>query len=249
MEAPQPRQDRFDAVVRRIEQLNHDTVAVRLGCAGITHYQAGQYLKVFIDAQTTRYYSLASAPGIDDDLLLHVRRGAEGSSGRWFHEVLQAGDMLAISAPRGACGYRPGQPEQPLLMVSTGSGLAPYFGIARAALQHGHRAPLYLYHGVRFGEELYLVEQLRALARLYPNFHYVPCVSGEAPAEGCRAGRALDIALRELPLSAAWRVYLCGHPDMVEDGWKRAIQAGVLPDAILSDQVPDLVARLAAMAA
>jgi len=249
MEAPQPRQDRFDAVVRRIEPLNAETVAVRLACPEVGHYQAGQYLKVFIDAQTTRYYSLASAPGIDDDLLLHVRRGAEGSSGRWFHEVVQAGDTVAISAPRGVCGYRPGQPEQPLLMVSTGSGLAPYYGIARAALQQGHRAPVHLYHGVRFSDELYLVEQLQALAQLYPNFHYVPCVSRDEPPADCRAGRALDIALRDLPLSSAWRVYLCGHPDMVEDGWKRAIRAGVLPHAILSDQVPDLVARLAEMAA
>jgi len=249
METPETRQDRFDATVRLIEPLNHDTVAVRLACPDIPHYLAGQYLKVFLDEQTVRYYSLASAPGIDDDLLLHVRRGAEGSASRWFHEVLQAGDSVAISAPRGACGYRPGQPEQPLLMVSTGPGLAPYYGIARAALQHGHHAPIHLYHGVRYGEELYLVEQLSALARLHPNFHYVPCISGETPAPGCRAGRALDVALRETPLSSAWRVYLCGHPGMVEDGWQRAIQAGVMPHAILSDQVPDLVARLAAMAA
>jgi ferredoxin-NADP reductase len=249
MEAPQPRQDRFDAVVRSIEPLNAETVAVQLACPDIGYYQAGQYLKVFIDGHTTRYYSLASAPGIDDDLLLHVRRKLEGSSGRWFHEVLQVGDTVAISAPRGVCGYQPGQPEQPLLMVSTGSGLAPYYGIVRTALQYGHRASMHLYHGVRFSKELYLVEQLQALARRYPNFHYVPCVSGEVSAEGFRAGRALDIALREVTLSSVWQVYLCGHPDMVENGWKRLIQAGVLPHAILSDQVPDIVARLATMAA
>lgn len=249
MEVSQSRHDRFEAIVHRIENLNSDTVAVRLGCADITHYQAGQYLQIFIDAQTTRYYSLASAPGIDVDLQLHVRRGSAGSASRWFHEVLAVGDTVHIGAPRGKCGYQPGQPDQPLLLVCTGSGLAPYYGIARAALQHGHRAPIHLYHGVRYSQNLYLVEQLRALARLHSNFHYVPCVSGEERIEGCHAGRALDVALRATPLSAAWRVYFSGHPDMVEDGWKGALQAGVPSQAIFSDQAPSSAILLSALAA
>lgn len=242
MEPSHPRHDRFKAIVEHIDQLNPDTVAVRLSCPEITHYRAGQYLKVFIDENTVRSYSLASAPGIDAHLQLHVRRGAAGSASRWFHEVLTTGHAIQVSAPQGYCGYRPEWPDQPVLMVATGSGLAPFYGIARAALQHGHRAPIRLYHGVRYSPDLYLVEQLRALSRLYPNFHYTPCISGGEKLEGCFAGRALNAAMRETPLTHAWRVHLSGHPDMVENGWKRALRAGVPPEAILSDQLPNAAA-------
>lgn len=242
MEPSHLRHDRFTAVVERIDRLNPETVAVRLDCPDITHYRAGQYLKVFIDESTVRSYSLASAPGIDAHLHLHVRRGAAGSASRWFHEVLAAGDAVHIGAPQGYCGYQPDRLEQPLLMVATGSGLAPFYGIARAALQHGHRAPIRLYHGVRHSPELYLVEQLRALARLHPNFHYLPCISGGEKLEGCFAGRALNAAIRDTPLSHAWRVYLSGHPEMVEDGRKFALRAGVPPEAVLSDQLPNAAA-------
>ena len=134
-------------------------------------------------------------------------------------------------------------------MVATGSGLAPYYGIARTALQHGHRAPIRLYHGVRHSADLYLGEQLRALARLHPNFHYMPCISGGEKLEGCFAGRSLNAAIRETPLSQAWRVYFSGHPAMVEDGWKLALRAGVPPEAVLSDQLPNAAAALSELAA
>lgn len=249
MEPSHPRHDRFTATVAQIDRLNAETVAVRLACPDITHYRAGQYLKVYIDEKTARCYSLASAPGIDAHLQLHVRRGAVGSASRWFHEVLKAGDAIQISGPQGYCGYQADRPDQPLLMVATGSGLAPYYGIARTALQHGHRAPIRLYHGVRHSADLYLSEQLRALARLHPNFHYLPCISGGEKLEGCFAGRSLHAAIRETPLSQAWRVYLSGHPEMVEDGWKLALRAGVPPEAVFSDQLPNRAATLAVLAA
>jgi NAD(P)H-flavin reductase len=66
------RHERLTAIVEQIDPLNKETIAVRLACPDITHYLAGQYLKVYIDEKTVRCYSLASAPGIDAHL---QRRG------------------------------------------------------------------------------------------------------------------------------------------------------------------------------
>lgn len=249
MEPSHARADRYVATVEHIEKLNPETLKISMSCPDITHYRAGQYLKVYLEEDKARSYSLASAPGVDAHLQLHVRRGAAGSASRWFHEVLAPGDELRISAPQGYACYQPGGLAQPLLMIATGSGLAPFYGIARAALRHGHASPLQLYHGVRDGADLYLVEQLSALARLYPNFRYVPCVSGSHVPDGCSAGRALDIALREVPVSHDWRVYLSGNPAMVDDAWKAFLHAGVPPAAILSDYLPKPAATPAALAA
>lgn len=233
----QSRNDFLTATVSKIEKLNAETVCVQLSCPEIVHYQAGQYLRIFIEGHAARSYSLASAPSVDDTLHLHVRRSASGVVSRWFHEQLAVGDALQVSRPQGYCYYQPANLERPMLMIGTGSGLAPLYGMARDALRHGHRGEIHLYHGVRQREELYLVEQLQALARLNPNFRYVPCLSGGDAAQGCLSGRALNIALRDTSLSAEWCVYLSGNPDMVNAAYQAVSAAGVAAGAILSDQL------------
>lgn len=229
--------DRFIAKVERIEKLNSETVCVQLSCPEIKHYKAGQYLRIFIDEHTARSYSLASVPCVDKELHLHVRRSASSAVSRWFHDELEVGDAIHVGRPQGFCYYRPTNLDQPMLMIGTGSGLAPLFGIARDALRHRHRGNIHFYHGVRHREELYLVEQLQTLARLNSNFRYVPCVSRDDASDDCIAGRALDIAMRDTSLSSEWCVYLSGNPDMVNDAFKLFFEAGVLAGAILSDQL------------
>ncbi|HEY3327151.1 MAG TPA: FAD-binding oxidoreductase [Novimethylophilus sp.] len=246
----QSRNDILTATVSKIEKLNPETVCVQLSCPEIVHYKAGQYLRIFIEGHTARSYSLASAPSVDKTLHLHVRRSAGGAVSRWFHEELAVGDALHISRPQGYCYYQPANLDRPMLMIGTGSGLAPLYGMARDALRHGHRGDIHLYHGVRQREELFLVEQLQALARLNPNFRYVPCLSRGDVSEGCLSGRALNIALRDTNLSAEWCVYLSGNPDMVNDAYQAVSAAGVAAAAILSDQLAvnagtDFYARVA----
>ncbi|HEX5539760.1 MAG TPA: FAD-binding oxidoreductase [Methylophilaceae bacterium] len=232
MMSAQKQRERYVATVEHIGKLNADTLDIRLSCPEFAHYKAGQYLKVFIDAQTTRSYSLASAPNIDIGLHLHVRKS--GGAGDWFHQQLAVGDPLHISAPQGTCFYLPVDTEQPLLFISTGAGLAPHYAMLRSALRHGHRGPIRLYHGVRHAQEFYLGEQLRELSGRHDNLRYLPCVSrGDAGDHG--KGRALDIALRDTPLSRDWRVYLSGHPDMVFAARDALADAGAAPSAIFSD--------------
>jgi NAD(P)H-flavin reductase len=71
-----------------------------------------------------------------------------------------------------------------------------------------------------------LVDELRALARRFPNFSYAPCLSGAEVPAGYTAGRVHEAALRAIPNLKGWRVFLCGHPDMVGSTRKKAFLAG-----------------------
>lgn len=97
-----------------------------------------------------------------------------------------------------------------MLLIGTGSGLAPLIGIARDALNQQHTGDIYLYHGSHDAAGLYLVDELREMAEHYPNFHYVPCVSGDDVTEQYQAGRAVDVALAAHPDLTGWRVFLRG---------------------------------------
>ena len=222
------------ATVTTIHQLNDEILCVGLDCPSFPAYRAGQFINLYRDAGFSRSYSLASVPS-DGYLRLHVRRLPNGQMSNWVHDQLKIGDTLQISAPVGSCFYLPGTVEQPLLLIGTGSGLAPLMGILRDALAQQHAGEIYLYHGSRDMAGLYLVDELREMASHYPNFHYAPCVSsGEVTADYV-AGRAVDVALGEHRNLSGWRVYVCGNPEMVMTARKKAYIAGASMKDIYAD--------------
>ena len=188
-----------------------------------------------MDGRTSRNYSLASVPSLDDDLMMHVRRVPGGQVSGWIFDQVQAGDTVTISEAFGDCFYVPGRSEQNLLLLGTGCGLAPLYGIARDALNSGHRGRIHLYHGSRDACGLYLVKELDAYAAAHPNFRYRPCISEGPSAEGYWAGTPLQAALDETPDLGGWRVYLCGNPQMVEAARMQTFLAGAGSSEIFAD--------------
>lgn len=196
-------------------------------------YHSGQFINVF-GPNLIRTYSLASVPGADDFLELHIQHVEGGHMSEWIAESLQIGDPINISSALGQCFYINGKADQAMLLVGTGSGLAPLIGIARAALHHGHTGVIHLYHGSRSHDGVYLQDNLHALAQQYGNFFYHPCLSGET-VSGYLHGRAIDRAMQDLPELKGQRIFLCGHPAMVHDGKRRIFLAGASLSDIYAD--------------
>jgi len=214
------------AFVRKLELLSHDIMLVELETLNPFEYRPGQFINLVYDSLHVRSYSIASVPGLDKYLQLHVRRLPQGRVSGWIHEELSLGQRVEIRGPSGDCLYVPGKPDQPLLLIGTGSGLAPLYGILRDALKQGHQGPIHLFHGSRDLHGLYLIDELRDLENRFPNFKYFPCLSGAEVPEGFHAGRVHEAALRETPDLKGWRVFLCGHPEMVKVTRKKAFLAG-----------------------
>lgn len=226
----------FNAMVVGRQPLAADIVRIQLEPALQVNYRAGQFLNLRRADGVIRSYSLASVPGEDPYLELHVKRMKNGALSNWLIDELAVGSEVAIQGPNGDCVYAPKSRQQGLLLVGTGTGLAPLAGIVRTALASGHEGPIHLYHGSSTRDGLYLVEELSELARTTPNFHYVPCVSrdGAAPAQ-FRQGRSDAIAFEQHASLAGWRVHLAGNPDMVEGASRRAAGAGADPGEIIAD--------------
>lgn len=214
--------------------LNDSILRLRLLCPAPFTYRAGQFVNVH-HGDWVRSYSLASVPGQDDGLELHVQRVTDGRMSGWLHDVCSVGDVLHLQGPLGDCYYTPERQDQPLLLIGTGSGLAPLWGIVRDALRQGHHGPIHLFHGARQVHDLYLTQELRALAAAYPQLSYTPCVSRGEGGEGHASGRANDVALRRHPHLKGWRVFLCGNAAMVKAVKKRAFLAGAALGDIHAD--------------
>jgi NAD(P)H-flavin reductase/ferredoxin len=215
------------AEVAAVERLSPQVAKVALAPATELYYHPGQFVTLRRPADgLARSYSLASVPRLDRHLELHVKRLPGGAMSGWIYDELRAGQTLDLQGPNGACYYLPGRPDQALLLIGNGTGLAPLIGILRDALADGHRGPVHLYHGTRRAEGLYMHQSLSALAVRHDNVAYHPCLSGPQVAAGCRAGRAEAVAFADHPDLAGWRVFLCGYPPMVQAARRRAYLAG-----------------------
>jgi ferredoxin-NADP reductase len=198
-------------------------------------YYAGQFVNLKRADGLMRSYSIANTRTHAHKLSFHIRRLTGGQFSEWAHQEMAVGDSIAVSDPQGSCYYLPNNPEQNMLLIGTGSGLAPLAGIVTEALHHNHQGDIHLYHGSREMDGLYWIDEMRQLEQQYTNFHYTPCVSGGATPQGIAPGRANEVALAALPGLKDWRIYLCGHPDMVNQTKRKAFLKGASFQNIYSD--------------
>lgn len=225
----------YTSSIIEVELLSAEIVRVRLGRPDGFSYRAGQFINIIGPSDTSRSYSLASVPDLDDYLELHVRRIPSGVVSNWIHDELKPNIRITISEAMGQCFYVPIRNDQPLLLVGTGSGLAPLYGIARDALYQGHSGSIHLYHGSAYQDGLYYVEEMSALAEQHPHFNYTPTLSQPHNLPKVQSGRAHEMALQTLNKLDGWRVYLCGHPDMVFGTKRQAFLAGASMQDIYAD--------------
>lgn len=226
---------RQSVTVAGIELLAADVLGIRLRPDQPLAYRAGQFINLFMDETTARCYSLASVPQIEDELFLHVRKVPGGLVSNWLFDSLQVGASMSISRALGDCFYVAGKPEQNILLIGTGTGLAPLYGIIRDALLHGHTGQISLYHGSYNTDGLYLIDKLREIAGAHANFSYLPCVSEDEAPQGYAKGMVLDVAMAEHPDLSGWRVFLCGNPNMVNAARRETFLAGASTREIFAD--------------
>lgn len=221
------------AMVMAKEFLAPQVCRVRLRTRNPFEYRAGQFVNLQREDGAIRSYYLANVPGVDLWLEVHVKRHAGGEMSRWIFDSLDCGAQVDLLGPLGECHYRAGRPQQPILMIGTGTGFAPLLGIAGDALRCGHQGEIHLYHGDSDLQGLYGRAALQGLAECSRNSGFYGCVSGTGPGPlgGCIRGRASDIAFRDHPDLSGWRVFLCGSPSMVNE----AKRACYLFGAALSD--------------
>lgn len=214
------------AQVRSKSQVAPSVCRLHIRPANEIYYHAGQFINLHRADGLSRSYSLASVPSLDQDLEIHVRRLSGGAMSGWIFDSLEVGDELDVQGPLGNSYYIPGRSERNMLLIGTGTGLAPLYGIARDALAAGHQGSIALYHGSREPDGLYLRDELHRLSDEYATFSYFPCVSGDSAPQDVRRGRADVLAFADHPKLDGCLVYLCGYPPMVHAAKKAAFLAG-----------------------
>ena len=123
-------------------------------------YEAGQFcnLRVTVDGSPyIRCYSMSSAPAVDDELTVTVKRVPGGVVSNWMIDHLRPGDVVDTAPPAGF--FRLARGDGDVVAFAGGSGVTPVFSLLKTVLATTPRRFRLLYanrdrESIIFGAEL-----------------------------------------------------------------------------------------------
>jgi CDP-4-dehydro-6-deoxyglucose reductase len=185
----------------------------------------GQFVSFSADVRgkrMTRAYSIASPPRDSNRFELCLNRVREGIFSPYLFD-LQLGDTVAMKGPLGGFVLR--QQTGEIVMVATGTGIAPIRSILATHVPLGCDDPVTLIFGARYEYGLHYREEFDALARERANFHFWPTITRPEDSWKGRRGRVQSHLLEVIGERRELDVYICGLKEMVDD--VRAILKGL----------------------
>jgi len=130
-------------------------------------YKAGQFVTLIIrlnKREVRRSYSLGSAPLVDEQLFITVKRKMNGEISRHLLDHYKEGDTLTCLAPSGRFTIH--EPlTQTYFFIAAGSGITPVFALIKELLYHHDSTKIILIYQCRDEENIIYKKQLLALQK------------------------------------------------------------------------------------
>jgi ring-1,2-phenylacetyl-CoA epoxidase subunit PaaE len=156
----------YDLVVKQVIPETRDAITIVFSQppAGRITYKSGQFLTLLakVDGrEVRRAYSLCSAPGIDDDLAVAVKRVEKGLMSNWLADTLKAGDTLRVMEPMGQFTTEyDAERKRHIVMFAGGSGITPLLSIIKSLLTHEPDSIVSLIYGNRNIDSIIFKDEL-----------------------------------------------------------------------------------------
>ena len=157
-------------------------------------FQVGQYVNFRLrigDSELTRPYTISSAPcdakGPEGYLEITVRRNRPYLVPDWFFGSVTVGTILRGNMPFGTFYYEPLRDSKNLLALAGGSGITPFFSMARE-IAYGKMkgVRLTILYGSVHHSDIVLGRELDQIAKDCPDVRVVHVLSGDESWEGER---------------------------------------------------------------
>jgi len=229
-----PRDKHYVAKILERKDLTEDLWLIRVDLGGPFSFKAGQYATLGVDykgKRIERAYSIVSSP-YEEGLEFFIELVPQGELTPHLHKLRVGAEVLCrkIAKGRFTLDLKSGRTNH--LLLATVTGLAPFVSYVRtlykdwragaSPMPGDHR--LFCIQGGSRSWEFGYREEMEKIATEVPWFKYVPTISRpwEDPSWKGETGRVEDLVRHYID---TWELkpadttsYLCGHPNMVENG-------------------------------
>jgi len=205
-------------------------------------FKPGQYIQLEVPKYKLskepeyRAFSMSSSSKESHSVELYIGLVEKGVVSTYVHEFLDEKEELIMRGPFGDFYFR--DSERDILLIATGTGLAPIMSILRHIQSEQIQRKTTLFFGTRLQEDLYCVDELREMEKEIPSFTFFPTLSRAAADtqwEGKR-GRVTDLIDELIPDGADYDVYICGNPEMVDSCTERLLKKDIPSEHIYFDK-------------
>jgi ferredoxin--NADP+ reductase len=228
--------DLYNATVVFREDVGTNTAVLRIkpDAIQVPEFTPGQFVTIGLAGNpeadspndlVRRPYSIASPADERDHVEVFFARADDGtlSSRLW---QLKVGSRLWMDDRIKGTFTLEGIPRRSdLLMISTGTGVAPFVSMLRTYRSQGRWRRFILINSARTAADLGYHAELDVIGRDDPSIEYLPTVSREPESSDWRGlrGRAQEALIGVLNAGSGREVdpgqchgFLCGNPDMIE---------------------------------
>lgn len=206
------------------------------------NFKPGQYIQILAPKykgnkeEVYRAYSIASAPNDKTSLEMYIGYVPDGVCTTYIHQHLKPTDQLTIVGPYGDFFYQDGERE--MVCVAIGTGMAPIMSILLHMRDNNINRKVTFYFGARTKDDLYMIDELKALEEKLPNFKLITCLS--RPTEACQwdgeQGRVTNLIEKYLNNGPECEAYLCGSPLMIDSVTPLLKEKGIPDEFIFYDK-------------
>ncbi len=212
----------------------HETLACAIERPGGFTFRAGQYIDVTLPDPPyddllgpTRSFSIASAPG-ERDLLLLMR--LRDSAFKRAMAEMPLGSPLLLDGPADDLSLTV-EDGRPAVFLAGGVGVAPFLGAIRDAAENGAPLNATLFYSNRRPEDAAYLAELKSLAERVTNFRFIPIMTGMEQSTESWTGETerigAQLLARHLPSLRGPRYYLSGSTLFISGVRQEIARAGV----------------------
>lgn len=231
-----PKAQKFTARVAKHEVLGSKFhwIELLLENPAKIEFTAGQYISLKVAEDKHNKYSIATPPRINDRVVIIVDISPKGKGTDYVFRT-KVGDKAEFVGPLGRFNIQDDGAKK-LLFVATGSGISPLRSMIHDQLEKGEKRPIELYFGLRYEEDIFLVEELKQLAEKHPNFSFHICLSQPGETWEGKQGHVTGHIDDDISDWENWSAYLCGNGAMIASVRDLLLRRGVAKERIYKEQ-------------
>lgn len=233
----------YEVKVEKIVDLTHDIKCITFAFQGDEEmeFKAGQFVQLEVpeydlcEETVYRAYSISSVPSENKRFQLQIKYVTNGICTTYVHKHMQEGEIIKMNGPYG--DFYLTDSDSDLIFMAVGSGMAPIKSILLDMLERGINRKATFLFGAKNTDDLFLVDELKALEKKLPNFRFVPTISRPDESKDWNGvtGRLTEILPKYLNNPENTEAYLCAGERVIISYKEKLMELGIPENKIYYD--------------